>query len=182
MIWRSIPAIIVYLLLKEEVRHCIDKDMERLGKKKGIYFLHELLLHNYVFRRQFMVRVLTESIYKYYFVRWTYNPLQSLEISAETNQIGGGLHIIHGYSTIICCHSMGENCTVYQNVTIGRGRKYGTTNLPTIGNNVTVYTGAIIVGGVHIGDNAVIGAGAVVVKDVPANTTVVSQPMRIIEH
>ena len=77
---------------------------------------------------------------------------------------------------------MGENCTVYQNVTIGRGRKYGTTNLPTIGNNVTVYTGAIIVGGVHIGDNAVIGAGAVVVKDVPANTTVVSQPMRIIEH
>ena len=54
--------------------------------------------------------------------------------------------------------------------------------MPVIGNNVTIYTGAIVVGGIHIGDNAVIGAGAVVVKDVPANTTVVGQPMRIIKH
>ena len=54
--------------------------------------------------------------------------------------------------------------------------------LISIGNNVTIYTGAIVVGGIHIGNNVKIGAGAVVVKDVPNNCTVVGNPMRIIRH
>ena len=65
-------------------------------------------------------------------------------------------------------------------MTIGRGKKIDNNNLPIIGNNVTVYAGAIIVGGIHIGDNVTIGAGAVVVKDVPDNTTVVGAPVRLI--
>lgn len=182
MIWRSVPAILVYISLSGNIKNQIDMDMERLGEKNGVYSLHKLLLFNHVFRRQFMVRVLMESVYKFYIVRLTYKPLESLEISAVTNQIGGGLKILHGYSTIIFCHSMGENCTVYQNVTIGRGKVYEDTSVPVIGNNVTIYTGAIVVGGVHIGNNAVIGAGTVIAKDVPANTTVVGQPMRIIKH
>lgn len=182
MIWRSIPAILVYWSLTEDVKKQIDMDMGRLEKKKGVYTLHTLLLFNLTFRRIFMVRVLTKSVYKYYVVRLTYKPLESLEISAETNRIGGGLKIFHGYSTIIFCHSMGKNCTVYQNVTIGRGKMRDKTSTPVIGDNVTIYSGAIVVGGVHIGNNAVIGAGAVVVKDVPDNATVVSQPMRIIIH
>ena len=182
MIWRSLPAILLYLSLPGNIKNQIDMDMERFLEKNGVYSLHKLLLFNHVFRRQFMVRVLMESVYKFYLVRLTYKPLESLEISAVTNQIGGGLKILHGYSTIIFCHSMGENCTVYQNVTIGRGKECDGKSVPVIGNNVTIYTGAIVVGGIHIGDNAVIGAGAVVVKDVPANTTVVGQPMRIIKH
>ena len=51
-----------------------------------------------------------------------------------------------------------------------------------IGNNVTIYSGAIVIGGIHIGDHAKIGAGAVVVNDVPPNATIVGQPMRVIEH
>ena len=49
-------------------------------------------------------------------------------------------------------------------------------------NNVRVATGAIVIGGIQIGDNATIGAGAVVVKDVPSNTTVVGNPARIIKQ
>ena len=112
MIWRSLPAILIYLSLPGNIKNQIDMDMERFLEKNGVYSLHKLLLFNHVFRRQFMVRVLMESVYKFYLVRLTYKPLESLEISAVTNQIGGGLKILHGYSTIIFCHSMGENCTV----------------------------------------------------------------------
>lgn len=182
MIWRSIPAILVYLSLSENIKNQIDMDMVRFLGTSGIYPLHQLLLYDHVFRKQFLIRILMESVFKFYLIRLTYIPLKSLEISAVTNQIGGGLKIYHGYSTIIFCHSMGENCTVYQNVTIGRGKERNGITVPVIGNNVTIYTGAIVIGGIHIGDNAVIGAGAVVVKDVPANTTVVGQPMRMIKH
>ena len=77
---------------------------------------------------------------------------------------------------------MGKNCSVYQNVTIGRGKKVNDIDVPIIGDNVTIFTGAIIIGGVHIGNNAKIGAGAVVVKDVPENATVVGQAARILKQ
>lgn len=180
LIWRSLPCLIVYRLLSLETRSLIQADMKRYGSKAGLLALHEILLHNGIFRRQFFVRVLGESKFKYRLCRWCYKPLFGLEISSIANRIGGGLQIIHGYSTIIYCHSMGENCTVYQNVTLGRGKSVNGINAPIIGNNVTIYTGAIIIGGVHIGDNAKIAAGAVVVKDVPPNSTAVGQQARII--
>ena len=143
--------------------------------------IHEQMLFNKVFRRKLYFRISTESMLKYKLIRWTYKPLESLEISSIGGHIGGGLQIYHGYSTIIYCYSMGENCSVYQNVTIGKGKSVDGIDCPIIGNNVEIYTGAIIVGGVHIGDYAKIGAGAVVTKDIPAYATVVSQPMKVFE-
>lgn len=90
---------------------------------------------------------------------------------------GKGFRIMHGFSTIINCSEMGDNCLVSHNVTIGWG-KGGT---PKIGNNVEVYAGAIICGGISVGDNVKIGAGAVVTKDIPSNCTVVGNPARIIQ-
>ena len=88
----------------------------------------------------------------------------------------GGIFIQHGYCTDISVRSIGENCWINQRVTFG----YLGQDCPTVGNNVRVGVGAIILGNVTIGDNVNIGAGAVVVKDVPANTTVVGQPARYI--
>lgn len=178
MIWRSLPAILVYCSLTMKTRQQIDADLVRLSGKKGLIALHEAMLSNVVFRRQYFVRVHMESVIKYAFVRWTYRPLESLEISASTGQIGGGLLIYHGYSTIVFCHSMGENCTIYQNVTIGRGRCVNGIDVPIIGDHVTIYAGAIVIGGIRIGDRAVIGAGAVVTKDVPADAVIVGGPNR----
>ena len=77
---------------------------------------------------------------------------------------------------------IGKNCMIFQNVTIGQGKysKKHKTNVPVIGDNVTIYANAVIIGGIVIGNNAVIGAGSIVLKDVEANTTVVGNPARVI--
>ena len=98
-------------------------------------------------------------------------PMSTLYLRAE--KIGKGLFIQHGFASTIGAKSMGEDCWVNQQITIGY-KKY--EDAPVIGNNVTVYAGAIILGSITIGDNATVGANAVVVKDVPPNATVVGVP------
>lgn len=86
----------------------------------------------------------------------------------------------HGLNGIIVHMraKFGKNATIYQQVTVG-SMKGGT---PQFGDNVVLGTGCVILGGVKIGNNVKIGANAVVVKDIPDNSTVVPQPVRIIEH
>jgi serine O-acetyltransferase len=93
-------------------------------------------------------------------------------------EIGAGLFLQHGFSTIINANSIGTNCWINQQVTIGFSNK---TDRPTLKNNVTVYAGAKIIGNVVIGNNVIVGANAVVVKDVPDNCTVVGVPARILK-
>lgn len=71
---------------------------------------------------------------------------------------------------------IGENCRIYQNVTIGEVDKQA----PVIGDNCLIGAGAVLVGAIKIGNDVKIGAGAVVSEDIPDGSTVVSQPMRII--
>lgn len=86
---------------------------------------------------------------------------------------GGIGVVIHSSATI------GMNCLISQNVTIGRGEsKY--PGIPIIGNNVVIHHGAIVFGGITIGDNAEIGANAVVNKPVPANAIVAGVPAKIL--
>lgn len=100
---------------------------------------------------------------------------QDLEISC--GEISGGLTIFHGHGTVIVCKQAGSNLTVYQGATIGKNSKPGKTEaMPIIGNHVTVYTNAVVAGDIVIGNNVDIGAGAVVLKDVPDNTVVIGNP------
>lgn len=71
---------------------------------------------------------------------------------------------------------IGDFCTIYQNSTIGqKNGKY-----PIIGNNVTIYPSSIIIGGINIGDNSIIGAGSIVMKDVEQGTVVAGNPARLL--
>lgn len=92
-----------------------------------------------------------------------------------------GLVIQHGHSTRIGAKSIGYDCQIWHNVTIGTNKSHS-GNLPIIGNNVKICTGAIVIGNIVIGDNVTIGAGSVVVKDVPANCVVAGNPAKIIKH
>ncbi len=95
-----------------------------------------------------------------------------------TQDIGKGLFIQHGFATIIAAQSIGENCWINQQVTIGYANK---EDIPVIGNNVVINSGAKVIGKVEIGNNAIVGANAVVVKNVPQNCTVVGVPAYIIK-
>jgi serine O-acetyltransferase len=94
-------------------------------------------------------------------------------------KIGGGLYVAHPVGTVIAVQEMGENCTIVANVTIGLRNEWA---FPKIGNNVFIGAGARVLGGVQVGDDAVIGANAVVIHDVPQGATVVGVPAKIIKY
>lgn len=107
-----------------------------------------------------------------------------LELPAAT-KIGKRLVIDHGFALVINKHSViGDDCRLRHCVTIGcKVNSDGTQGpSPIIGNRVDVGAGAIIIGEIAIGDDAVIGAGAVVTKSVPAGAVVVGNPARIIRQ
>jgi len=95
-------------------------------------------------------------------------------------QIGKSFFIDHGMGVVIGETAIvGDNVLLYQGVTLGGTGKETGKRHPTLGNNVVVGAGAKILGNIKIGDNSYIGANAVVIKDVPANSTVVGIPGRI---
>ncbi len=97
-----------------------------------------------------------------------------LELSPRT-QIGPGLYIAHFGPTVIHPETIaGSHLTVLQGVTIG---EHG-HGVPRLGNHVSIATGARVIGRITIGDHAIVGAGAVVVSDVPAGYTVVGVPAK----
>ena len=88
--------------------------------------------------------------------------------------------IYHNYC-VIAPYCAGKNLVVNQGVTIGISNKYKNgINSPIIGDNVRICSNAVVIGGIKIGSNVVIGAGALVNKDVPNNCTVVGNPARIV--
>jgi serine O-acetyltransferase len=98
----------------------------------------------------------------------------SAELPIFCPNIGGGLVLPHPNGVIIHPDTvLGPNCRVFQQVTMGTGSRPG---LPVIGAHVDIGAGAKILGGVKIGDFAIIGANAVVISDVPAGATAVGVP------
>lgn len=97
-------------------------------------------------------------------------------------KIGKGLFIDHGSGVVIGETSIiGDNCTLYQGVTLGGTGKESGKRHPTLGNGVMVGAGAKLLGAFTVGDNAKIAAGAVVLRDVPADSTAVGIPARIVK-
>ncbi len=106
-----------------------------------------------------------------------YSLKHNLYISCR-GQVGGGLRLMHGFSTIIFARSIGENCMVNQQVTIG----WANGGEPIIGNNVWIACGAKVLGPITIGDDVIIGANAVVVKDIPSHSVVAGVPAIVIKY
>lgn len=98
-------------------------------------------------------------------------------------KIGKGFFIDHGNGVIIGETTViGDNVTLYQGVTLGGTGKEQGKRHPTVGNNVMISTGAKVLGSFKIGDNSKIGAGSVVLKEVPPNSTVVGVPGQVVKR
>jgi serine O-acetyltransferase len=120
---------------------------------------------------------------KFYFLARAISQLSRFLTGIEIHpgaKIGRGVFIDHGMGVVIGETAVvGDNVLIYQGVTLGgTGLEKGKRH-PTIGNNVVIGAGAKVLGNITVGDNSYIGANAVVIKDVPANSTVVGVPARL---
>lgn len=107
--------------------------------------------------------------------------LTGLEIHPGAT-IGRGFFVDHGAGLVIGETTIiGDNCVLFHNVTLGGTGKHHGKRHPTIGNNVLIGTGAILLGPLTVGDNCRIGANSFIfMRDVPANSTVAGVPARIV--
>lgn len=98
-------------------------------------------------------------------------------------RIGEGLFIDHGMGVVIGeTAEIGDNCHIFQGVTLGGTSTKREKRHPTLMDNVSVGAGAKLIGAITVGENAVIGAGSVVVTNVPSNATVVGVPGHVVSY
>lgn len=117
-----------------------------------------------------------------WFYRFRYHRLSlKLGFSIPHNVAGPGLAIVHYGSIVISSHAkIGSNCRIHTGVNIGANG--GESAAATIGDNVYIGPGAKIIGDIHIGNDVVIGANAVVTKDVPEGVSVAGVPAKVISE
>jgi len=166
-------------IIKQDLRAVFDRDPAATSKLEvvltyaGFHALlayrisHWLKLHDV----PILPRVISQL------ARW----VTGVEIHPAA-QIGTGFFIDHGMGVVIGeTAEIGDYVTLFQGVTLGGTGKERGKRHPTLGNHVVVGAGAKILGGITIGDNVKIGANSVVLKSVPANSTVIGVPARVIK-
>lgn len=133
--------------------------------------LHRLAHRLWQFRLKWLARVLSQ----------TNRFLTGIEIHPAA-KIGRRFFIDHGMGVVIGeTTEIGDDCTLYQGVTLGGTSWKKEKRHPTLGNNVVVGAGAKVLGPLMVGDNSRIGSNSVVIKDVPPNSTVVGIPGRVMK-
>jgi serine O-acetyltransferase len=109
-----------------------------------------------------------------------YRILTRVEISPRA-EIGSGLYFPHPQCIVIGNAKLGENCTIYQGVTIGAKLPFH-DEYPIIGDNAYIGAWSVILGDVKIGNNVTIGAKSMVLNDIPNNSVVAGNPAKIINR
>lgn len=165
--------------IKQDLQVVFERDPAATSKVEVILTyagLHALLAHRvshwlWSHRVPFIPRAVS------HLARW----LTGIEIHPGA-KIGTGFFIDHGMGVVIGeTTEIGDYVTLFQGVTLGGTGKERGKRHPTLGNHVVVGAGAKILGGIRIGDNVKIGANSVVLKSVPANSTVIGVPARVIK-
>ncbi len=164
--------------IKSEIRAVMERDPAAKSVLEVILCypgFHALLFHRvahwFYRRRRFIVARLISQL-----ARW----ITGIEIHPGA-RIGRGLFIDHGMSVVIGeTAEIGDNVTIYQGATLGGTGKEKGKRHPTIGDNVVISAGAKVLGSFKVGDYAKIGAGAVVLREVPPGATVVGVPGRVV--
>ena len=167
---RMIPHIILYMANRSK----IAPDLEKYSADCcGIGAFIKVCTRQRVFRNLFYYRL---GEYVSVFIKWMLPPDPTLHIWCPS--IGPGAHFEHNYATYLNAERIGSNFYCLQLVTLGND---GKMQRPIIGDDVKIFTGATVFGGITIGNHVTIGAGAVVSKNVPDNCTVVGNPAYIVK-
>ena len=173
-----------------ECTNLIKSDFQRFGGNFFFSYLWEESFHvTFWFRIGSYILEKYKKCKKwhlvYIIVKLIYKHIQhktGIQLPFGTN-IGEGLRFFHHDCIIIAQMStIGKNVSIHQGVTIGRSFNGKRAGVPTIGNSVVIFPGAKIIGKISIGNNAIIGANAVVVNDVPENAVVGGIPAKIISQ
>ena len=160
---RMLPHIAIYLLHRKD----IDADLTQVqDHRAGVLNFIKACTRERTFRNLFYYRI---GEYLSAPIRWMLPGERTLNIWCPS--IGKGAHLEHAYATYLNAEGIGERFYCLQMVTLGNGKG----GRPTLGDDVEIYTGATVFGGVRIGNNVTIGAGAVVFTDVPDNCTAVGR-------
>lgn len=178
--WRILPAFVAFRCNRfkkasEEDLAVWVKYFPSVEGKSKLLQLGYLLVNQKEVRNIFHNRLHRNPLL-FVMVRMLFPPLESLYINMPPEDIGGGFSVQHGFSTIIAAKKIGRNCRIFQQVTVG----YNGDDQPTIGDEVEIMAGAIVIGKANIGDRAKIAAGAVVIRDVAADSVVAGVPARMI--
>ena len=178
---RTFPVYLCALTSRQ--KHLIKADVKRWREIDGTNMgFFETLNWYLTYKKEFRNLILhrfkhpSRSLIHFVIARMLWKPMESLYI--YTKDIGGGLYIQHGFATIITAKKIGENCRIYQQVTIG----YKGDGTPVLEDNVSVTCGAKVLGDITMHKNSLAAAGAVVVKDVPENAIVAGVPAKIIGY
>lgn len=165
-------------ILKEDIDIIFDQDpaarsyLEVILTYSGLHAVWAHRLAHVFYRKKlyFLARVISQ-ISRFF---------TGIEIHPGA-RIGRKFFIDHGMGVVIgeTCE-IGDNVTVFQGVTLGGTGKEKGKRHPTIENNVLIATGAKVLGSITVGENSKIGAGSVVLKEVPPNSTVVGIPGKVV--
>lgn len=169
------PIVILYMLsIPESIKSSVRKDFYRWCEWQKSDKNLMSFIRFFINLKEFRTVVYKRLGWRQAPLRMFWHPQTNCCLACD--DIGPGIIIQHGYSTVVVAKRIGSNFFVNQCVNI----VWNGDERCEIGDNVNVFVAATIVGGVKIGNNVTIGAGAVVVKDVPDNSLVIGNPMKII--
>lgn len=144
------------------------------ARTPGVHAVIVFRFGQWLLKRHIMVRICLDPLYL--ILNSLIQTMWGIELP-RTAKIGPGLYIGHfGGITISGKATIGSNCNISQNVTIGIGGSGERKGVPTIGDDVRIAPGARLFGRITIGNNSRIGANAVIYKDIPDNAIVVLDP------
>ncbi len=184
-LYRTLPTLLILRTLNKPARGIIRREFAYWAKLtqmpgQGLAAFSILLSQFKEYRNllQCRIRTVGKGKARAALVKFLYPPVDSLFIM--TQNIGECLFLQHAYATTISAESIGDYCWINQQVTIGYD--VDRPERPRLGNGVRVCAGAKVFGNVHLGDNAIVGANAVVTKDVGENAVVGGIPAKVISR
>ena len=169
-----------------KIDRIIKADLFRYGGLSGTKGFFKGLLLKKGFRYMYLLRKASKC--KKYSIKWWFwiflmrkhSFKYGFQIPSDT-EIGEGFYIGHFGTVVINPNAkIGKNCNIAHNVTIGQTSRGKLKGYPTIGNNVWIGTGSVIVGNINIASNVLIAPNSFVNVDVPSNSIVLGNPCRII--